>query len=284
MDESRILIIGSSGQLALALKQALPKATSTSRDMLDITNGQAVADYNWDTIDTIINASAYTNVGNAETPEGRVEAWRLNGLGVANLARAAAANNKTLVHVSTDYVYDGSQTTPYAETDPVAPLGVYAQSKLAGEIAVTVAPKYYVLRTSWLIGDGPNFVRSIMGLAARDISPAVVHDQVGRLTFTPMLAEAIVHLLNVKAEFGTYNVSNIGPTGSWADVARQIYQDMGRGDLAVTNTTAKEYFADKPDKAPRPARSTFDLSKIKATGLQLRDWRDDLKKYIAENK
>lgn len=282
MDEKRILIVGANGQLGLALRKMLPNAQALDRDKLDITDLDQLKRYDWAKVDTIINASGYTNVDVAETPEGRQAAWLVNGVGVANLAHMAAKHGLTLVHISTDYVYDGSQTKPYAESDPVAPLGVYAQSKLAGELAASVAAKHYILRTSWLIGDGNNFVRTMLGLAAKNVSPTVVNDQVGRLTFAPMLAEAIVHLIKTGTNYGIYNVSNDGQPASWADITSQIFSDLGRNDLTVTGTTTEKYFASKPGMAPRPKQSTFDLSKIKATGLQLRDWQADLKEYISK--
>jgi dTDP-4-dehydrorhamnose 3,5-epimerase len=181
--------------------------------------------------------------------------------------------------VSSEYVFDGTQT-PHQENELLAPLGVYGQSKAAGEIAASIAPKHYIIRTSWLIGDGGNFVRTMMGLADKDISPTVVADQVGRLTFTSTLAETIGHLLSQEATFGIYNVSNDGTPASWADITRAIFKQMGRNDLIVTDTTTEAYFANKPTSAPRPLQSTFELAKIKQTGLSLKDWREELSAYI----
>src|SRR5205823_5748771 len=143
------------------------------------------------------------------------------------LARISTQHNLTIVHVSTDYVFDGTQT-PHLETEPFAPLGVYAQSKAAGDIAVSTTVKHYILRISWLIGDGSNFVRAMMSLAAKNISPKVVNDQVGRLTFTNTLVDAIEHLLQTKAAFGTYNLSQDGEPASWAAITREIFADLKR--------------------------------------------------------
>ena len=134
------------------------------------------------------------------------------------LARIADDHHLTLVHYSTDYVFDGT-AQEHTEDEPFSPLGVYAQAKAAGDIAVATAHRHYVLRTSWVIGDGNNFVRTMQTLAGNGVSPTVVSDQVGRLTFTDELARATAHLLESAAAYGTYNVSNGGPAMSWADIA-----------------------------------------------------------------
>jgi dTDP-4-dehydrorhamnose reductase len=131
-----------------------------------------------------------------------------------------------------------------------------------------------------VIGEGKNFVRTMISLAEKNISPSVVADQIGRLTFTSTLVEAIDHLLNTNAAYGTYNVSNDGEPVSWAEVTRMVFKDLDRNDLSVTDTTTEEYFASKPESAPRPLESSLDLTKIKSAGLTLRDWRDDLIDYI----
>jgi dTDP-4-dehydrorhamnose reductase len=192
----------------------------------------------------------------------------------------AAQHDATLVHVSTDYVFDGTRES-HTEDEAFSPLSAYGSSKAAGDLAVSLTPKFYLLRASWVIGDGKNFVRSIMGLATKDISPNVVADQFGRLTFTAELARAIDHLLTTKATFGTYNISNEGPVVSWADIARQIYADLGRKDLTVGDTTAEAYFAGKLS-AVRPVHSDLNLTKLAATGFKSRDWRDDLQEYITQ--
>lgn len=279
MDNSSILIVGANGQLGLALQKRYPGARATDSGTLDITDRIAVDNYNWHGIKYILNAAAYTNVDGAESSDGRIAAWRVNAIGVANLVHAANTHGCTLVHISSEYVFDGTET-PHTEEEPFSPLGVYAQSKAAGDIAAALTPQHYILRTSWVIGDGKNFVRTMLGLAEKGISPAVVADQIGRLTFTGTLVDAIDHLLSVNAPFGTYNVSNDGEPASWADITRAIFELSGHTALTVSDTTTAEYFAAKPDAAPRPLQSTLLLDKIKAVGLNLRDWHDDLKTYI----
>jgi dTDP-4-dehydrorhamnose 3,5-epimerase len=280
MDDSRILIVGANGQLGKALGLKYPGAVKVDRDELDITDKKSVEAFDWSSVDVILNAAAYTNVDGAETAEGRVLAWQINAVAVSYLAEIAQKHNLTLVHISSEYVFDGTKV-PHTEDEPFSPLGVYAQTKAAGDIVVSTVPKHYILRISWLIGDGNNFVRTMMGLANRDISPSVVDDQIGRLTFTPTLVEAIDHLLTSKQPYGTYNVSNDGEPASWADITRAIFATMGRDDLTVTSTSTAEYFKTKPEASPRPLGSAMDLSKINATGLALRDWQDDLRTYIA---
>lgn len=279
MDKSRILIIGANGQLGTALQARYPKATAVDREDFDITDWQFVKGYDWSKFDIILNAAAYTNVDGAETPEGRKLAWQINAAGPGYLAKVAAEHGITLVHVSTEYVFDGSQQE-HKEDEPLTPLGVYAQAKAAADIAVSVAPKHYILRTSWLIGDGPNFVRTMMSLAEKNISPTVVNDQIGRLTFTDTLVGAASSLLSNGSPYGVYNVSNDGEPASWADVTRAIFKELGRDDLLVTNTTTEEYFANKEGVAPRPLQSSFNLDKIKSAGVELKDWHDELIEYV----
>ena len=279
MNESRILIIGSNGQLGKALQAKYPQAVAVDREEFDMTNWDKVSSYDWSKVDLILNAAAYTNVDGAETSEGRKLAWSINAVGASYLAKVAAEYNMTLVHISSDYVFDGTQEL-HTEDEPFAPLGVYGQSKAAGDIAVSTAPKHYILRTSWVIGDGPNFVRTMVGLAGKDVSPTVVADQIGRLTFTGTLVDAIDHLLSSNAIPGTYNVSNEGDPASWADITRAIFQALGREDLTVSDTTTADYYASKEDIAPRPLQSTLNLDKIKSTGFSPTDWQAELKKYI----
>jgi dTDP-4-dehydrorhamnose 3,5-epimerase len=281
IDQNSILIIGAHGQLGKALQAKYSNAQAVDSDMLDITDQKAVNSFDWSSIKYILNAAAYTNVDGAETDEGRRIAWAVNASAVANLANVARSQDIVLVHVSSDYVFDGTQDN-HTETESLSPLSVYGASKAAGDIAVTSADKYYLLRTSWVIGEGKNFVGTMLGLAEKNISPTVVHDQVGRLTFTSELVKAIDHLVSNQIVYGTYNVSNAGEPSSWADITRKIFALVGRDDLTVTNTSTQEYYEGKEGIAPRPLQSTLDLSKIKATGFQPTDWELELERYIKE--
>lgn len=278
MKDEEIFIVGANGQLGTALRAQYPGAQFADQAELDITNKESVESFDWSGIKYILNAAAYTNVDGAETTEGRALAWAVNADAVANLVAVAAQHDMTLVHISTDYVFDGTREL-HEEDEAFAPLSVYGASKAAGDIAVSLAPKFYILRTSWVIGEGKNFVRTMLDLGKRKINPTVVADQIGRLTFTSELVRAIDHLLTTNAPYGTYNASNDGESKSWADITRKIYELAGF-DNTVSDTTTAEYFAGKVGIAPRPLQSTLNLAKIQSTGFVSRDWVDNLKEYI----
>lgn len=279
MKPENILIIGSNGQLGKSLQHRYPEAKAVDQSQLDISDIASVNTFDWSNINSIINAAAFTNVDMAETAEGRSKAWKVNALGPANLSCIARQHSITLVHISTDYVFDGQQDL-HTEQEDFSPLNVYGQSKAAGDIAVALLEKYYILRTSWVIGEGRNFVNTMMSLADRGINPTVVSDQIGRLTFTDTLTEAINYLLTKNAPYGTYNVSNDGSSASWADIARTAFQISNHTNITVSNTTTEAYFSSKPGVAPRPLHSTLDLHKIKGIGFQPQDWKDSLAAYL----
>lgn len=279
MNSNNIFIVGANGQLGRALRQQYPEAQFADIDDMDITDRQSVESFDWSGISIVLNAAAFTNVDGAETPEGRVAAWKVNASAVANLTRVCRSHNMTLVHISSDYVFDGTKE-PHYESEDFSPLSVYGASKAAGDLLVEQLDKFYLLRTTWVIGEGKNFVRTMLGLAEKNISPTVVHDQIGRLTFTSELVRIIDHLLSTQAPFGTYNATNDGPLESWADITRRIFELAGRNDLTVTDTTTAEYFAGKNGIAPRPLGSNMSLDKLHSTGFTSCDWTHDLKDYI----
>jgi dTDP-4-dehydrorhamnose 3,5-epimerase len=275
----RTIILGAAGQLGRALAVALPEATHLTRQELDITDADAVAVVDWSGFDTVINAAAYTAVDEAETAEGRVAAWRTNAVGPANLARAAREHDLTLVHISSDYVFDGSAAGPVPEDTPLSPLSA---SKAAGDVAAALAPKHYIVRTTWVVGEGGNFVRTMLGLAGRGVSPTVIADQIGRLTFADDLACGIIYLLGSGARYGTYNLTNSGEPASWAEVARATFELAGRDPRDVSDTTTAECFASKPEAAARPLNSVLDPGKARAVGVQLAPWTDSLASYVTK--
>ena len=279
MNSNNIFIVGANGQLGRALRQQYPEARFADIDEMDITDRQSVESFDWSGISIVLNAAAFTNVDGAETPEGRVTAWKVNASAVANLTRVCRTHNMTLVHISSDYVFDGTKE-PHFENEDFSPLSVYGASKAAGDLLVEQLDNFYLLRTTWVIGEGKNFVRTMLGLAEKNISPTVVHDQIGRLTFTRELVRIIDHLLSTQAPFGTYNATNDGALESWADITRRIFELAGRNDLTVTNTTTAEYFAGKDGIAPRPLGSDMSLDKLHSTGFTSRNWTHDLKDYI----
>lgn len=289
VDPAPLLIVGAGGQLGKELVRQLTEQSrpfiACTREDLDLAHPeQWKTKYRWRSLGGILNAAAYTAVDQAETSEGRRAAWAANASGVSALATVAHEAAIPLVHVSTDYVFDGSLPLgeEYDESADVAPLSVYGQSKVAGEIAVRAVPRHYILRTSWVMGEGKNFVETMKSLAERGINPAVVGDQVGRPTFTRDLAAAALHLLDRSAEFGTYHVTNDGPVISWADLARKVFELTGHDPQRVTATTTDEYFAKAEVFAPRPENSALQFSKLKATGFTPRPYDQALTAYLAE--
>jgi dTDP-4-dehydrorhamnose reductase len=273
----RVLVLGAGGQVGRALVAALPEATALTRSEFDIA---AVDEPDWSGFDVVVNAAAYTDVDGAETADGRVAAWRANATGPAALARAAAAHDLTLVHLSSEYVFDGRAAAPYTEDDPVAPLSAYGASKAAGDLVVRGLERHYLVRPTWVVGDGRNFVRTMLGLAERGVSPTVVADQIGRPTFAADIAAAIVHLLESRAPYGTYHVTGGGEPASWADVARAVFTAAGPDAARVSDSTTAEYFAGKPAAAARPLNSVLDCTKAAKAGVDLPDWRDRLTAYV----
>ena len=273
MAPRRTMVTGCNGQLGHAIRDyveshGLEGFEFNDIDTFDFSDPAQYDQFDWSLYGTIINAGAYTAVDRAETPEGRALAWKANAQGPALLARVAREHNITLVHVSSDYVY--------------------GQSKAAGDIAVANAPRHYILRSSWVIGEGHNFVKTMMGLSGRVAKGelpkvTVVDDQYGRLTFTRDMAEAIFHLLGSDAAYGTYDLTGSGAVRSWADIARGVFDlANGNGEKVEPISTA-EYFANaKNPVSPRPTYSALDLSKIEATGLKVPDWEESLKAYVTK--
>ena len=292
MAPRRTMVTGCNGQLGRAIRayvdaHGLEGFEFNDIDTFDFSDPAQYDQFDWSLYGTVINAGAYTAVDKAETPEGRALAWKANAQGPALLARVAREHNITLVHVSSDYVFDGSREL-HDESEAFAPLGVYGQSKAAGDIAVSNAPRHYILRSSWVIGEGRNFVKTMMGLSDRVAKGelpevTVVDDQYGRLTFTGDMAEAIFHLLDGGAAYGTYDLTGSGAVRSWADIAREVFDlSNGNGDRVVPISTA-EYFANaKAPVSPRPTYSALDLAKIEATGLDVPDWEESLKAYVTK--
>jgi dTDP-4-dehydrorhamnose 3,5-epimerase/reductase len=284
MSRSRTLIVGAGGQLGRALRHVCRHdayVDFAQRADLDLTSPTLDA-YQWSEYDTIVNAAAYTAVDAAETAAGRRAAWAVNVTGVGTLARIASTNGITLVHVSSDYVFDGSSETPYGEDDPVSPLGVYGQTKAAGDQIVATVHDHYIVRTSWVIGDGKNFVRTMLSLAERGIDPSVVDDQVGRLTFASEIARSIQHLLSTRPAPGIYNVTNVGEPTSWADVGRRVFELSGHSPDRITGVTTEVYFAAAAGPvAPRPRNSLLDTSKMESTGFAPETADQLLCEYVA---
>jgi len=283
MPPRKTLVIGANGQLGRALRQRWAGRADVEfagRGQLDLADPATLEGIRWSGYRTIVNAAGYTAVDAAETDEGRRDAWAVNAIGPARLAQIAGEHGLTLVHVSSDYVY-ADREGERDETDPLAPLGVYAQTKAAGDLAVAAAPRHYIVRTSWVVGEGKNFVATMASLARRGVAPEVVDDQIGRLTFATELAAAIDHLLTTGAPYGTYNVSSGGDAASWAQIAQRVFSLVGADAGSVTPVTTEAYFASRSGVAPRPRHSAMRLAKLEATGFAPRDQFALLEEYVA---
>lgn len=279
MDDKAIVITGANGQVGRALQKVYPQALALDREQLDITNQKAINEFNWDNVKVIINAAAWTDVDGAENPSNYDLVKAVNVDATRHLAKAASQHDLTFVTFSSDYVFDGSQPI-HNEDETFSPLNIYGKTKADGDLAAATTIKHYIIRTSWVIGDGRNFVNIMQDLAARGVKPSVVNDQIGRLTFTDTLARGIKHLLETNAPYGTYNLTNEGQPASWADIAKIVFEKSGKSPSDVQPVSTAEYFADKPNTAKRPLQSTLDLTKIEKTGFIPEDWRDKLDKLL----
>ncbi|MBI5885207.1 MAG: dTDP-4-dehydrorhamnose reductase [Deltaproteobacteria bacterium] len=288
----KILVTGSEGQLG---RDLIPRLKAAGHDVcgydvgsLDITDAAKTSELvAAEKPFVIINCAAYTQVDKAETE--RDAAYAVNRDGAANLAQAAARCKARLIHISTDFVFDGLKSTPYAEADAVNPLSVYGASKLAGEEAVAGRlPEHIIVRTAWLYGgQGNNFVKTILRLASERESLNIVYDQIGTPTWTSDLSDAIV--LTVKAvesgktPYGVYHYTNEG-VASWYDFAVAIVEEARRRGLKVKcNSLEPILTSGYPTPAKRPAYSVLDKEKFKKTfGVEIPYWRVSLKNMMTE--
>jgi dTDP-4-dehydrorhamnose reductase len=274
----RSLVVGAAGQVGQELRDLLPDADALSRAELDLLDPDLATSVDWGSYDVVYNTAAFTAVDAAETPEGRRSAWQVNVAGTGRLVELARRHRLTVVHFSSDYVFDGQEKS-HPEDEKLSPLGVYGQTKAAADVLVSTLPSHYILRTSWVIGRGGNFVSTMASLAEKGVSPSVVDDQVGRLSFAPDLARAALHLVTGDAEPGIYNVTCGGPAASWADIAREVFRILGRDPDDVTRVSTEDYGRGK-QMAPRPPVSTLDLTKIERTGFVPPDGFEALAAYL----
>lgn len=256
---------------ALGASPAEYEVTALDRDGMDITDQgacyAAVAGH-----DLVVNVAAWTAVDEAESQE--ADAFVVNALGSANLARACSAARARMVQLSTDYVFAGDATSPYAEDAPLAPRSAYGRTKAAGEWAVqSLCPQSWIVRTAWLYGaHGPNFVKTMARLAAERDTVSVVDDQRGQPTWTVDLAAAILRLVEAEAPFGTYHGTSAGET-TWFGFAQAIFADLGLDPARVKATTSDAF--QRP--APRPAYSVLGHDAWLGAALDpLPPWRTSL--------
>ncbi|KFI96909.1 sugar nucleotide-binding protein [Bifidobacterium stellenboschense] len=285
MAPKRTMVFGSNGKLGRAIRQyaeehQLQGFEYHDTDTFDIADPAAYEGIDWDLYGTIINAAAFTSVDAAETPEGRKAAWRSNVVGVRNLAKVATEHRITLVHISSDYVFDGDKEM-HVEDEEFAPLGVYGQTKAAGDALVDNVPRHYLLRSSWVIGEGRNFVTRMLGLAKSGEHAEAPSDQFGRLTFTSDMAGAIFHLLTNNAPYGTYNMTGSGRVASWYDIATAVFKAAGADPSRIVANSVAEY-ARTHHAALRPRNCSLNLGKLEAAGYHPADWEELLDNYLAK--
>jgi dTDP-4-dehydrorhamnose reductase len=276
----KLLVTGAAGMLGrdvmLAAGNAGHEVVGFGHNEFDVTDAAAVtAKLEAERPAVVINCAAWTDVDGAEGAEG--EATRVNGEGAGNVAAAAAAVEASVVYVSSDYVFDGSKGVPYVETDQTAPRSAYGRSKLAGEEATRAANKrHFVVRSAWLFGTGgPNFVETMLRLAADHGEVLVVRDQVGSPTYTWHLAYGIVRLIE-GVEFGIHHMAAAGEC-SWYEFAREIF-DQAKVECKVMSATTE--MLGRP--APRPPYSA--LTSQREHAIELPSWQDGLGAYLAQRR
>ena len=285
----KILVTGANGMLAKEVKEKFAEGNeiiATDVAELDITNEKAVMDYVMKTKpEYIINCAAYTAVDKAE--ENYDLADKINGDGPTNLAKAAKSTGAKLVHISTDYVFGGDLdvSKDYKEDDPKAPVTVYGKTKLHGEEGIEAnMDEYYIFRTAWLYGvGGNNFVKTMTKLGSTRDEINVVSDQHGSPTYAKDLTEIIYQAIDKKIPYGVYNATNEGYT-TWYDFTKEILAEQ---DISckVNPVTTEEYIEMmKVTQAKRPYNSQMSKEKLKKYGINVPDWKDGLKRYLAEAK
>ncbi len=275
----KILITGANGMLAKSVRARLKEGNElicTDVADLDITDEEAVMKFvEENKPEYIVNCAAFTAVDKAEEVYDLAE--KINANGPGNLAKAAKAVDATLVHISTDYVFDGDLdvTKSYVETDAVGPVTVYGKTKLHGEEQVKAnTDKYYIFRTAWLYGDGNNFVRTMLKLGNEKDEISVVADQHGSPTYAEDLANIIAEAIEKKIPYGLYHSTNQGFT-TWYDFTKKIFE-LADIKCDVKPVTSEEFI--RPAK--RPKNSKLNKQKLLDQGVTVPDWEDGLKRYL----
>ncbi len=281
----RVLVIGCNGQLGSALMPVLARNRSLAVLGIDYPDIDIADPHSIDLVfggfdpDFVINCAAYTAVDDAETNEDA--AMRINGLGPRYLADECRKSGTWMVHVSTDYVFDGSATSPYAEDETPSPASAYGRTKLAGDQAVQelLPASHYLIRTAWLYGlQGSNFVKTMLRLEKERDTVSVVTDQVGQPTYAADLATQIGVLLDRHPAPGTYHGTNSGEV-SWFEFTREIFRLAGADPDRVLPTTSAEFV--RP--APRPAYSVLGHDRWMQEGLpEMRPWREALERAFED--
>jgi len=284
--KTEVLITGSNGQLGktvFALHQGnnykALNFTFTTKATLDISNQEQVDRYfKSNNFNYCINCAAYTAVDRAE--EEKEEAFLINAIGARNLAEACKKYGVILIHISTDFVFDGSKNEPYSETDIPNPINVYGASKLQGERNIqSILENYFIIRTSWLYSEfGNNFVKTMLRLGAEKEELHVVNDQIGSPTYAQDLVEVVLEItISGNKKFGLYHFSNKGAI-SWFEFAQAVFK-LGQISIKLNSIQTKNY----PTPARRPKNSVLESSKIEtAFKITTADWKNGLHQVIAK--
>ena len=281
-----ILVTGANGQLGHEMQICAQKSNhkfvftdvAEGYEKLDITNLDAIREkVRENDIQVIVNCAAYTNVDKAETDYDLANL--LNNTAAGNLAQAMKEVDGTLIHVSTDYVFQGDKNIPCREDWETNPLGVYGKTKLAGELAVkSILDKYFIVRISWVFGiNGNNFIKTMLKLGKERSELNIVADQIGSPTYTADLAPLLCDMVATD-KYGTYHATNEGVC-SWAEFAEEIFK-IAKIDCKVNHITSEEY----PTKAVRPENSRMSKQSLEAAGFnRLPSWRSAVEKYLNQS-
>jgi len=276
----KVLVTGGNGQLATCIKDVENQHADlnviyTDYLELDISDLNQVISFfktNKD-INYCVNCAAYTAVDQAE--KDKEKAFEINTLGAKNLALACLQNNVVLIHISTDFVFDGEKQEPYIETDKTDPISVYGDTKLKGEIEIkNLLEKYFIIRTSWLYSEhGNNFMKTMLRLSKEKQQLSIVSDQIGTPTYAGDLSQVIFHIIKTESQnYGLYNYSNLGAL-SWFDFAKAIFEES-KIEIQLIPIKTIDY----PTLAKRPMYSVLDKSKInKVLDIEITYWEDSLK-------
>lgn len=284
----KVLVIGAGGQLGRHLRSTLPDAEFWDRSVVDLTDARALCNH-LDRVDAaaVVNAAAYTAVDRAETE--RDTSWRVNAEAPASIARAAERLDIPLVHISTDYVFDGRKAGAYIESDGTHPLNEYGRSKLGGELAVSsLCRKFWILRSSWVFSQhGSNFLKTMLRLSREKSELRVVDDQFGRPTYAGDLAHCITNLVagvgrGESPPWGLYHVGG-GRVVSWRDFAETIIdRAVARGMIETRPRVARISTHDYPTAAMRPANSVLEVNSAQAAWMGAPfDWERGLETALA---
>jgi dTDP-4-dehydrorhamnose reductase len=273
-----VLVTGAGGQVGRALRPHLPNARFLTHAELDVTNASSVRAAVEGT-DAVVHLAAMTQVDDCEVEAER--AWAVNAEGTRHVAEAVEERHGRVIYLSTDYVFDGTKQGAYLEDDPPNPINIYGRTKLEGERHVRAVPGAAIVRTSWVIGAGRNFVRTIVSAARGGKALRVVDDQWGRPSFADDLARAIVHVLD-HGITGVVNVAGDEAPCTWADLAELAVRGVGL-DTAIERVDTETYErAAGRVVAPRPTNSVLALEKARRLGVPLVSWRPSLESYVEE--